>query len=103
MSIETGLLVMFVLLGTFGVWAAYRNGVEDGYNAGKYPDHPGYQKARKILDKTGQWREVVPDYWSDIEMHLLKHRGETPENPRKPNPTGQDRPTERTVANEAGK
>jgi len=57
MSIETGLLVMFVLLGTFGVWAAYRNGVNDGYNAGKYPDHPGYQKARKILEKTGQWRK----------------------------------------------
>ena len=79
------LIVGMLLLGCAGCWAAYRNGVNDGYNAGKYPDHPGYQKARKILEKTGQWREVVPDYWSDIEMHLLKHRGKTPGNPRKPN------------------
>ena len=50
-------------LGLIGQWAAYRNGVADGYGYSKEPLNPGYQKAGKILKETSahRWHELETD------------------------------------------
>ena len=55
---ETAIIIGFILysiLACIGTRAAYRNGVNDGYHARAYPNHPGYQKAKKILQETKQF------------------------------------------------
>lgn len=48
-------LILYSALAVMGVRAAYRNGVNDGYHARSYPNYPGYQRAKKILQETKQW------------------------------------------------
>jgi hypothetical protein len=47
------ILIFYIIISIFGMRAAYFNGVIDGNGATKYPDHPGYKKAAKILEKYG--------------------------------------------------
>lgn len=55
-----GLLVMFAVLSMFGIGAAYRNGVTDGYGYSKEPTCPGYKAAGEYL------RRVMAHRWPEL-------------------------------------
>jgi hypothetical protein len=63
-TIETwmilALFVMCAVLSFFGLMAAYRNGVVDGYGYSKEPGHRGYKHAGEILRETmyHRWYEL---------------------------------------------
>lgn len=43
-------------LGCLGAWAAYRNGVTDGFGFAQEPSNPGYRKAGDYLRKHMAYR-----------------------------------------------
>ena len=47
-------IVFMCFLCLLSNWAAYRNGINDGYMYTKEPWNPGYKKAEKYLIKTGK-------------------------------------------------
>ena len=44
--------VFWLVLVVTGIRYAYRNGCVDGYGAAREPGNPGYQRARRFLQKT---------------------------------------------------
>lgn len=76
------ILFGIVLLGVASTFCAYRLGINDGYNAGRYPGHPGYAKAERWLKKTGQWKEPVTES-AKIATHYIKTHNYNPRNYRK--------------------
>ena len=76
-------LFAFAFLGLVGCFAAYRNGVNDGYMAAQDWTCPGYAKAIRILKQFGKWREPnelanyilkswewqLRDKWKPIDSH----------------------------------
>jgi len=55
--IESVVIIPFVVLAVLSTFAAYRNGVNDGYMASKESWNPGYRKAVNILKSSGKWSE----------------------------------------------
>ena len=56
-------LFMVCLMAHIGVYAAYQNGVTDGYGFAREPRNPGYRRAGEYLRKhmAHRWRELRPD------------------------------------------
>lgn len=54
------LLILFALLCSRAINAAYRNGCCDGYGYSREPNNPGYRHAREYLTKhmTHRWPEL---------------------------------------------
>lgn len=56
-------LFMVSLLAYIGVYAAYQNGVTDGYGYAREPRNPGYKTAGDFLrtHMAHRWSELRPD------------------------------------------
>lgn len=55
-----GFIALIVFLSFLNTWAAYRNGVTDGYGYSREPNCPGYAAAGEFLRKhlSHRWPEL---------------------------------------------